>query len=301
MNHLFCFIIPNYHGEKHLKDCLESLFKNPSKDFQVIVVDNDHQPESIKAIRKQFPQVKWLKNSKNLGFAKAINQGLKCSQKNQFKYSVLLNNDVVFPQNFVKNLKTTTQKYPKKLLFSPKIYFAPGYEYHYNQYTKSERGRVIWYAGGQIDWKNWLFSHFGVDQVDKGQFDQVRQTDFCTGCCLVVKNQILNKLKLMDERFFAYFEDTDYCLKAQKLGIKTWYLPGFYLWHKNAGSSGSGSSLHDYLLTRNRLLLAQKWAPLKTKLAVYRQALGQLITGRKWQKTGIRDFVLRRFKKGSLK
>jgi len=291
------FIIPNFKGEVHLAACLQSLGEAAS----VLVVDNASKPSWLKLMKSRFPQVKWLENKLNLGFAPAINQGLIAGQEKGDDYLVLLNNDVIVPDNFVKDLIQFIKSHPQIVLFSPKIYFAPGYEFHQQRYLKKERGQVIWYAGGQIDRANWLFSHRGVDEVDQGQWDKLAETDFVTGCCLVIKTELVKKIGLMDKRYFAYFEDVDYSFRAQKQGFKTWYVPQLYLWHKNAGSSASGSLTHDYLLSRNRLLLSARHAPLKTHLLVLKEAIGLLRHGRPGQKQGVKDFFLRRFGQGSLK
>lgn len=297
-----CLVIPNYKGEKNLPECLESLFKSMGKpkNTQVLIIDNASQPKFISQISKKYSQANWLKNKKNLGFAQAVNQGLVYSQSKHFNYTVILNNDVTFPKSFIKDLEKFISQHPKFKIFSPKIYFYPGCEFHRNRYKKSERGQVIWYAGGKIDYKNWLFSHRGVDQVDQGQFDKIIKTDFATGCCLVLKNELINEIGFLDKRLFAYFEDTDYCLRAAKKNIDSYYAPSIFLWHKNAGSSGSGSFIHDYLLTRNRLLLSSKHAPLKTHFYVLKEALILLIKGRKGQKQAVRDFFNKKFGPGSL-
>jgi len=297
-----CLIIPNYQGEKNLPECLETLFQSIGRKRgpTVLVVDNHSRKKFIKNISKKYPQAEWIKNQKNRGFARAVKQGLSYSQKNRFDYTVILNNDVTFPKSFIIDLKKFIKKNPEVEIFSPKIYFYPGCEFHQDRYKKTERGRVIWYAGGQIDRQSWLFSHQGVDQVDTGQFDQISKTDFATGCCLVVKNSLIRKIGSFDSRFFAYFEDVDYSLRAKKQGSQAFYTPDIYLWHKNAGSSGSGSFVHDYLLTRNRILLSGRHARLKTHFYVLKEALKLILKGRPGQRQAVKDFFLRNFGRGSL-
>ena len=78
-------------------------------------------------------------------------------------------------------------------IVSPKIYFAKGHEFHKDRYQESELGKVIWYAGGRIDWQNIIASHRGVDEVDKGQFDKLEKTGFASGCCAMLKRTVLGK------------------------------------------------------------------------------------------------------------
>ena len=175
-----------------------------------------------------------------------------------------------------------------------------GSEFHKDRYKKAEIGRVIWYAGGTIDWKNMIASHRGVDEVDKGQYEKLEKTDFASGCCVMIKREVLVKIGLFDEKYFLYYEDNDLCQRAKIAGYEIYYQPNAILWHKNAGSTGgSGSILQDYYITRNRLLFGFKFAALKTKLSLVKESLGLMLNGRQWQKKGALDFYLNCFGKGS--
>jgi hypothetical protein len=180
-----------------------------------------------------------------------------------------------------------------------KIYFEKGYEFHKERYSKQERGKVIWYAGGQVDWQNVYASHRGVDEVDRGQYDKAEETDYVNGCLMLIKRKVLEKVGLIDSKYYLYFEENDFCQRVKKAGFKLFYAPKATIWHLNAGSSGVGSSLHDYFLTRNRLLFGFRWASWRTKLALLKESLRLLWRGRHWQKIGVRDFYLGRLGKGS--
>jgi len=159
--------------------------------------------------------------------------------------------------------------------------------------------KVIWYAGGQIDWQNVYGSHLGVNEVDHGQFEAVEETDFVTGCLLITKKDVLKKVGLLDEKYCLYHEDTDFNLRVKKAGYKILIDPRIKLWHKVAQSSGIGSPLNDYFLTRNRLVLGMDYASLRTKLALLREAVKKLLIGTKAQKIAIWDFFTHHLGKGS--
>jgi GT2 family glycosyltransferase len=136
--------------------------------------------------------------------------------------------------------------------------------------------------------------------VDKGQYEKVEQTDFASGCCEMIKREVLEKVGVFDERYFLYYEDNDLSQRAKKQGFKVFYQPKAILWHLNAGSTGgSGSILQDYYITRNRLLFGFKFASPRAKIALVRESLKLIFAGRPWQKKGALDFYLRRFGKGS--
>ncbi|MDE2590022.1 MAG: glycosyltransferase family 2 protein, partial [Patescibacteria group bacterium] len=181
----------------------------------------------------------------------------------------------------------------------PKIYFAKGHEYHKNRYEKKDLGKVLWYAGGTVDFANVYTLHRGLDEVDHGQYDKAEEVGFATGCCLLTKREVLEKVGLFDDKFFLYYEDGDLGERIKRAGYKIMYVPTAHLWHINAGSSGSGSSLHDYYLTRNRMLFGMQYAPIRAKVALIRESARLLISGREWQKIGIRDFYLKQFGKGT--
>jgi hypothetical protein len=116
---------------------------------------------------------------------------------------------------------------------------------------------------------------------------------------MMIKRQAMQQLHGFDDRYFMYLEDADICIRARRLGYQLWYIPKAQIWHVNAGSSGSGSNLHDYFLTRNRLLFGYQYAPLRTKFALFRESLRMLLTARDWQKQGIIDYYKRKLRWGS--
>lgn len=295
-------VILNLNGKDFTLDCLTSLedLKKPKNtEVFLLVVDNGSTDNSVAAIKKNFPHVFILENRKNLGFAEGNNIGLRFALKEGADFILVLNNDTIVDKNLLTELLREV-KDERVGILGPKIYFAPGYEFHKDRYQESEKGKVLWYAGGKMDWGNVLASHRGVDEVDHGQYDQVSPTDFTSGCCFLVKREILEKIGLFDARFFLYYEDNDLCQRAKKVGFKVLFVPKAHLWHLNAGTAGgSGSTLQEYYITRNRLLFGAKFAPLRAKLALFRESLKLLLFGKPWQRKGVVDFYLGRFGQGS--
>lgn len=289
-------VLVNFNGLNHTRECLQSLKTCPAT---IVVVDNASQDGSVKAIKKQFPQVKLITNKTNCGFAAACNQGIDYALSRQADHVLLLNNDTLVKPDFLKHLLNRAESKPEVGIVGAKIYFAPGCEFHKQRYKKSDQGQVIWYAGGAIDWQNIIGKHQGVDQVDRGQFNRAKAVDFISGCCMLIKSSVFKKIGRLEEKYFLYLEDMDFCVRAQRAGYQLYYEPKAIIWHKNAASSSSGSDLQDYYFSRNRLLFAARHASLKTYLAVLKQALVWLLSGRRWQKLGARDFFLKKFGRGS--
>ncbi len=299
-------VILNWNSKVDTVQCLESIGKLQITNYklQIVVVDNASTDGSQKLTRKSITSTtsitgKLIENKENLGFTGGSNVGIKYALKKDADFVLILNNDTVVDRDLVVRLLEMAGKYKDAGVFSPKIYFAPGFEFHKERYSPGVRGKVLWYAGGKMDWKNVLGSNRGVDEVDRGQYEKGEETDFATGACMFIRRDVLKKVGLFDERYFMYFEDVDFCQRAREAGWTVMYAPKGYLWHKVARSSGIGSSLNDYYLTRNRLLFGMQYAPLRAKGALLRETIKLFFFGRKWQRQGVLDFYLGRYGKGS--
>lgn len=296
-------IVVLHYADKNLtSQFLESTKKLliPNFQFNTIIVNNNPQ-EDLKDLKTKFPKFTFLDTSRNLGFAEGNNVGIKKALADKADYIFIVNNDTLLEKNLLVQLIKVAESDKKIGILGPKIYFAPGFEYHKNRYKAAERGKVFWYAGGLIDWENILASHRGVDEVDQGQYEKQIETDFVSGCAMFVKREVFEKIGLFDRHYFLYLEDNDFCQRAKKAGFKVIYTPKAKLWHFNASSSQVGGSLQDYFITRNRLLFGIEYAPFRAKLSLLKESLGLLLQGRDWQKMAIKDFYLRNFGEGSWK
>lgn len=282
--------------------CLESVRQLGTKSFKIeVIVVNNNPLEKIVVLKKKFPEFIFLKTSKNLGYAGGNNFGIKKALARKADFVLLLNNDTLLDKKMVVEFLKTAKTNKQAGILGPKIYFAPGCEFHRQRYQEKDRGKVIWYAGGLVDWQNIIASHRGVDEVDQGQYSQLEATDFVSGCAMLVRREVFEKVGLFDENYFLYLEDVDFCQRVKRRGYKIIFVPSAKVWHANAGSSEVGGPLHDYYLTRNRMLFGFKYASWRTKLALIRESLKILFKGNPWQKLGIRDFYLRRFGQAGFK
>lgn len=273
-------------------------------DTTCVVVDNGSTDDSCERLSNyKLPNMgyKFIETYANLGYAGGNNFGLKFSFKEGFDYTILLNNDVILSKDVLIKLVGITEKDQKIGLLTPKMYFAKGYEFHKDRYRESELGKVFWYAGGFIDWENVYSDHRGVNEVDRGQYDKQEIIDAANGACLLIRNRVIADIGFLRDKYFMYWEDADYCIRAKKAGWNVVYTPETCLWHKVSASSGIGSNLNDYFLTRNRLDFGLRYAPLKTKVLLVKESFKFLIKGRLWQKIGVRDYYLGRWGKGSWK
>lgn len=302
MKNVFISII-DFNGKENTIECLNAIDSMKIENFRlnVIVIDNASEIEfSLNKTFRNF-SLKLIRNKENLGFAGGNNVGIRYALEHGADYVLVLNNDTLVDKNLIEELLKVTD-YKNIGILAPKIYFAPGFEFHKNRYSKKDLGMVFWYAGGEMDWQNVIGHHRGVDEVDHGQYDDILETQFASGCCMFIKKAVFDKVGLFDNKYFLYYEDADFSERVKKADFKIAYVPKAALWHKNAGSAGgSGSKLQDYYITRNRLLFGVRYAPPRAKLALIKESFLIFFKGRYWQRRGVLDFYLNRFGKGSFK
>ena len=295
------FVIVNFHSDQDSLSLIDDLSKNKIvKGTQVVIyaVDNSRSKDFEEQVKK-YKQVTYIDSpTGNIGFAAGNNLGIKKALSDNADIICLINNDTQAPPDLVEKINNSPVLSPEIGVVGGLIYFAKGFEFE-NKYKPQERGKVIWYAGGKLDWDNVLGSHVGVNEVDTGQYSKVVDTDFVTGCLLISRAEVFKSIGLLDERFCLYHEDTDFNIRARRAGFRTVIDPSIKIWHKVAQSSGIGSDLNDYFITRNRLLLGMLYARPRTKLALLREAFKKLFSGTKTQKLAIQDFLFGRLGKGS--
>lgn len=303
MDHI-SIIIVNHNTNQETKDCLNTLLdcKDANYKTRIIIVDNGSKIPLSLAKSYLEKNIEVIRSEANLGFTGGNNLGLSHAIKTyNSDYFLLINNDTLVDPFFLSNLYQTIKANAKIGLVTPKIYFAKNYEYHKNTYEKTQKGRVIWFAGGIIDWRNLIAYHRGVDEVDRQQFDQISEVDFATGCCMLIKREVIESVGILDKKFFLYLEDVDFCCRAKKKGFTIIYQPQAFIWHKNASSSGgSGSHLQIYYQSRNRLLFAFKHASFKSKILAAKLWLKWLISGQQYEQRAAIDFILGKFGKQNI-
>lgn len=292
----------NYNTNEDTISFLHSLEKVRTPDImlETIVVDNGSKelftlPKHIKKDKLTL-----IRSEKNTGFSGGYNIGMKEALKRGADYVLIVNNDTLLDPDLIIKLLEVLEKKQDIGVTTPKIYFAKGHEFHKEKYTAADLGHVIWYAGGHTDWDNVTSIHRGVDEVDHGQYDTTVKTDFASGCCMLFKKEVLENVGMFDDKYFLYYEDADLNERIQRAGYAIYYVPEAILTHVNAASSGgAGNVLQDYFITRNKMLFGMTYAPLRTKIALVRESIRLFLSGRPYQKQGIRDYYLRKLNKGT--
>ncbi len=273
-------IILNYRVKDLSLQCIKSVLASDYKNLQVIAVDNNSQ-DGFEAEARKLADIEFIQTGANLGFTGGNNLGIKQALSNGAEYVFVLNPDTTIVKDAISKLIEGLESSGAGIA-GPKIYF--------------ENSKNIWYAGGGFDKNNVLGSHIGVNEKDVGQYDTVNETDYVTGAAMMVKKEVFEKIGLFDERYFLYYEDSDFCFRAKQAGFKIMYIPNAIVYHANAKSTGLGSPLQDYYITRNRMLFAAKFLPIRTRFALLREGIRNLnIPARK---KALVDFWLNRLGNG---
>lgn len=292
----------NFNTDEETHCLLKSIEKvhHPHVDLEIIIVDNGSKTPFELQENEKRNNIILIRKEKNSGFTGGYNIGIKEALKRGADYVMAVNNDTTMHPDMIENMLKVLDSDPKIGLTVPKIYFSKGQEFHKDRYKPEELGKIFWYAGGHTDWANVKSVHRGVDEVDHGQYDQIEEVTFATGCCMFFKREVLEKVGIFDDRYFLYYEDADLNERVQRAGYKVYYVPTAVLIHINAASNGgAGSALQDYFISRNQMIFGMSYAPLRTKIALIRQSLRFLLSGRPMQKRAIRDYYLHKFNKGT--
>lgn len=287
-------VILNYKVADETVSCLKSVFNSNYPDLEVVVVDNN-SGDGVKEKVKQFKVMAFIQTGENLGYAGGNNVGIKKAIDDGCEYVLILNPDTLVEKDTISRLVKCSQD--NRVIVGPKIYFAPAKQPGAEQRADFKDSQTIWFAGGKFDAKNVLGSHLGVDYLDNSQFDEEKKVDFISGAAILVPAEIFSKIGLFDESYFLYLEDLEFCYRAKLAGYPSVYCPRAVVYHGNAKSTGLGSTLQDYFITRNRMLFASKYLGVRTLLALIREAIKHL--GNKARRQALFDFLIGRFGKGS--
>jgi hypothetical protein len=235
-------IILNWNGRDDTLACLASLSRIDYVAHEIIVVDNGSSDDSVLAIRVAYPQVTLIEAGDNLGYVGGNNMGLEYAQKIGADYALLLNNDTEVAPDFLRLLVEAAESDPAVGIVGPSIYFF-------------DQPLIIWSAGGGIDWRRGQTWMIGLNEQDAGQFGQTpRLVNFVTGCAMLIKMPLIERVGLLDQRFFAYYEETEWCVRITRAGYKILQVPQAKIWHKISPVTREASPQVHYYMTRNRLL-----------------------------------------------
>jgi GT2 family glycosyltransferase len=238
-------VVVAYNDFDLLNRCLDSIRNSSYKQVEIIVVDNSTHGEVGQGLASQT-DVHYHKTKENLGFCGANNIGIRESEALGTDHTLLLNHDAILDTHSLSILMDRSKTLPDLGILTGKIYLF------------SEE-KLLWYAGGYFSRLIGAGKNLGFNEQDRGQYDVFCEVEYSTGCFMLIPNRVFAKVGRLEERFFMYLDDIEFCLRIRKAGLKVYYEPKATVKH----DLGSGSELRkrpDYYLyfsIRNKPLVVR--------------------------------------------
>ncbi|MEL6625973.1 MAG: glycosyltransferase family 2 protein [Bacteroidota bacterium] len=227
----------NWNQSKLTRQMLSSLKRTTYPKVETWVVDNGSTEGDLRPLKEEFPQTHFLRSEENLGFAGGNNLALPRAKG---KYILLLNNDTEVESSFLEPMVELMEAHEEIGIVSPKIFF----------YDKPD---TLQYAGTTlIDPITSRGKKFGYNEVDQGQYNEIKPTGFPNGACMLVRRTLFERLGLLYENYFLYYEEHDFAHKVRQAGYDIYFQPLSKIYHKVSASTGKLSPLKAYYLHRNR-------------------------------------------------
>jgi len=240
-------ITVTYNSGGVIDDFLTSLLAQTYENFVLYVVDNASEDDTLRRIsRFPDPRIFIFANPDNNGVAAGNNQGIEAALEYGCGAVLLLNNDVEFSSEMLTAMVSGIVDQDGDLLV-PKIFFH-------------DQPDIIWCAGGYFNpWQAFAGMHYGIGEPDRGQYDVTRRVTYSPTCCMLIRRSVFEKIGLMDSRYFVYYDDTDFCFRAMKAGLRLVYLPQATLLHKVSSLTGGDAAPFTIrYMVRNRVYYIRK-------------------------------------------
>lgn len=239
-------LVLHYNGKELLDDCLNSYLNNNYKNYEVVLIDNGSEDDSVQYVKQNFNQVRVIENKQNLGYSAGFNVGLNYAfNQANADYALVTNNDVKADCNVIFELVKTAN-------LNKEIGFVTGKVYYYEQPTTLQT------VGKKEDPIFWNGGHIGNREEDIGQYDFIRELAFADDVFTLVRRSLYLDIGGYDETFFLQCEEFDWQARAKQRGYKIYYTPYAKIWHKESMTLGKKSAKKAYYDARNPLIVIMK-------------------------------------------
>lgn len=259
-------IVVNWNGYEFTRNCLQSLARISQPDFQVILVDNASEDDSSTKLRAEFSHLTLLESEQNLGFTGGNNLGIAHALAEGYDYLLLLNNDTEVEPDFISLCLATLQEDPGIAAVQPLMYYL-------------HDKKTVWNAGGE--YRKWMGASISLTQ--RPISDRPYFTEWITGCCILVKAEVVREVGPLDDRYFAYFEDVDWSLRMRNAGYMLQVVPSAVIYHeagaslksKKSGKEGRLNPKIHYLNSRNQIFQLRKHVRFPYSLIAWPYQMGK--------------------------
>ncbi|MGZ3871972.1 MAG: glycosyltransferase family 2 protein [Mucilaginibacter sp.] len=252
MSKSVALILLNWNTPVHTINCVSSLkLYCDERLFDILVADNGSTDNSLSQIRTQFPDLIYIENNENLGFAEGNNRGLIYSMEKEYTYSLVMNTDTLVDEDIVYKLTEHLKYHPSAAAVQPAIYWM-------HDKTK------IWNGKGGF---NRILGLTSSNRTVPGNSAMFENADWITGCCMLIKNNALVYSGLFNSNFFLYYEDVDLSFRLRDAGYQLHYLPSCKMYHEASVAAkvgvkkkeGNISPIIHYYISRNRVWLLRRY------------------------------------------
>jgi len=237
-------VILNYNGKDVIKKCLSSVFKINYPNFEVVIVDNNSTDESFEIAKSNFSKANFIRNEENLGFASGNNIGIRFALERMAEYVLILNNDTEVEPDFLEKLIEVGEKEEKAGILGPVIF--------------NGGNKQVWFSKGIISWMTMKSEH-----SQKIETKDYYESDYITGCAMLVKANVFKEIGLFDEDFFLYWEDADFSLRARRTGFKNLVVTASWVYHYEKSEKSIKNKV--YWLVMSGLIFFKKNTPVFLK------------------------------------
>ncbi|WP_234119295.1 glycosyltransferase family 2 protein [Clostridium hydrogenum] len=264
-------IILNFNSFEDTKECLISLEDISYNNYEIVVVDNSNSEEDYKKLKSKFSKHNIIRTDQNLGYANGNNIGIKFALEHGAEYICILNADVVVEKDFLKIIVDKLKNDKAIGIAGPCIC-----EYNKRELVQCAGANISLYTG----LTKRLYRGYKYEEIEK----ENKLVDFLGGACFVCRREVFEKIGLIPEIYFLFFEETEFCIKAKKAGYKLTCVTNSKIYHKGSSTISRFSGLSYYFLNRNRVVFIKRNSNLFQKIIfsmyIFIEAIGRIIIRR---------------------
>ncbi len=245
-------IILNWNGKNDTVECLDSLKKITYPNYEVILVDNGSTDGSVECFNKLYPEIEIIENKENLGFAEGNNVAIRRVVEREIDYVLMLNNDTIVDSEFLSELVEILENNSRIGIVGPTVYY-----YNEKDRIQSAGGKICWYKGST--------PHF-TNKRDIN-LNEIKDVDYIMGCALLAKCELFKKIGYLNKDYFAYWEETEWCVRSKKAGYRIVHVSAGKIWHKGGSTTKKTSGFYEYHMTRNMFWFMKTHATIRQYFA----------------------------------
>jgi GT2 family glycosyltransferase len=243
LSSLVSIVILNWNNPQDTIECLHSVLSLNYPNFSTLVVDNGSTDDSVSKIKDNYPDIEIIETNKNLGYAEGNNIGIRHAIQSGADYILVLNNDTIVETNMLMELVRVAESRLDAGMIGPTIYCT-------NPNDK------LFAAGSFVLWRQGDLDHRGMFELPGSYVygNNPELVDFIVGCGVLIPRSVVEKIGLLESKYYLNFEDVEWGVRANRYGYKVFYAPKAIMWHKVSATLGQASPANTYYMTRNALL-----------------------------------------------